>query len=70
MTRGERLGCGVCAATRRGRSDVAILPWTAGREAVLTWLAGIPVRPCGLHNRLEAFDADEVARAALEMGTR
>ncbi len=33
-----------CAAIRRGRFDVAILPWTTAREAALARLAGIPVR--------------------------
>ena len=33
-----------CAAIRRRRFDAAILPWTTGRQATLTWLARIPVR--------------------------
>ncbi len=33
-----------CLALRRGRYDVAILPWTTARQAALAWLAGIPLR--------------------------
>jgi heptosyltransferase-2 len=33
-----------CAAISRRRFDVAILPWTTGRQAALAWLAAIPVR--------------------------
>ncbi len=32
------------AAIRSRRFDVAVLPWTTGREAALAWLARIPVR--------------------------
>ncbi len=31
-------------ALRKRHFDVAVLPWTTGREAMLAWLAGIPIR--------------------------
>ncbi len=31
-------------ATRGGRYDIAVLPWTTGRQASLAWLARIPCR--------------------------
>jgi ADP-heptose:LPS heptosyltransferase len=31
-------------ALRRGRFDVAVLPWSTGRQAALAWLAGIGTR--------------------------
>lgn len=44
LATGESSFAAQCAAIRRRRFDVVVLPWTTGREAALAWFARIPVR--------------------------